>query len=221
MTLVLASEREQIASFGRKLVEHRLTRGTSGNLSIYNRNKSLMAISPSGLDYFQTAPQDVAVIDLSGRIVDGTSKPSSEWALHRILYENRADISSVVHTHSTFSTVLSCLGWELPALHYMIALAGPTVRCAAYASFGTEELAANAMLAMADCNAVFLANHGLLTAGSDLANAFHIAEEIEFCAELYWRSRCVGEPVILDKAEMTLMKNRFRTYGQVTTTSGK
>lgn len=221
MTLVLASERQQIASFGRKLVEHRLTRGTSGNLSIYNRSKSLMAISPSGRDYFQTAPQDVAVIDLSGRIVDGTNKPSSEWALHRILYENRDDISSVVHTHSPFSTVLSCLGWELPALHYMIALAGPTVRCAAYASFGTEELAANAMLAIADCNAVFLANHGLLTAGSDLANAFHIAEEIEFCAELYWRCKCVGEPIILGEAEMALMKNRFRTYGQVTTTSGK
>ncbi len=221
MTLVLASEREQIASFGRKLVEHRLTRGTSGNLSIYNRHKRLMAISPSGLDYLQTAPQDVAVINLSGKIIDGTRKPSSEWALHRILYENRDDISSAVHTHSPFSTVLSCLGWELPALHYMIALAGPTVRCAAYASFGTEELAANALLAMHDRNAVFLANHGLLATSSDLANAFHIVEEIEFCAELYWRSKCVGEPVILGKAEMVLMKDRFRSYGQVKTTSEK
>ena len=215
MTLLLSSEREQIVNFGKKLIEHRLTRGTSGNLSIFNRRELLMAISPSGLDYSQTAPEDVVVIDLSGRVIEGEKNPSSEWMLHRILYENRVEISSVVHTHSPFSTVMSCLGWELPPLHYMIALAGQTVRCAAYATFGTEELAANAMLAMHDRNAVFLANHGLLAAGSDLANAFHITEEIEFCSELYWRSKCVGEPMILCEAEMEAMKDRFRSYGQV------
>ncbi len=215
MSLILAREREQISHFGKKLVEHQLTRGTSGNLSIFNRQQRLMAISPSGLDYSQTAPEDIVVIDLSARVIDGARKPSSESALHRMLYENRKDISSVVHTHSTFSTVLSCLGWELPALHYMIALAGPTVRCAAYASFGTEDLAAKALSAMQDRNAVFLANHGLLTAGSDITHAFHVAEEIEFCAELYWRSKCVGEPVIIDETEMARIKDRFRTYGQV------
>lgn len=215
MALILASEREQIARFGRKLIEHRLTKGTGGNLSIFSRSERLIAISPSGLDYFETAPEDVVVLDLSGKIVDGAGKPSSEWALHRIIFENRDDISSVVHAHSPFSTVLSCLGWELPALHYMLALAGSTIRCAEYASFGTEELAQNALAAMLGRNAVFLANHGLIAAGSDLANAFHIAEEIEFCAELYWRCKCVGEPLILDKSEMDRMKDRFRTYGQV------
>lgn len=220
MPFLLADERQQIASFGRKLLEQGLTRGTSGNLSVFNRREKLMAISPSGLDYLQTTAEDVVVTDLEGRIVDGARKPSSEWALHAIIYQNRPDLSAAVHAHATFSTVLSCLRWDLPAVHYMITLAGPTVRCAEYAPFGTQQLAVNALAAMRDRKAVFLANHGLLAAAGDLATAFHIASEIEFCAELYWRCRSVGEPVILDRAEMNLMKEKFRTYGQVIPESG-
>ena len=216
MALLLAAEREKIALYGRKMVEHRLTKGTGGNLSIFNRGEGFIAISPSGLDYFQTTPEDVVVMDLSGRIIDGMRKPSSEWALHRILYDKRKDISAVIHAHSPFSTVLSCLGWEMPAMHYLIALAGgPTVRCAPYATFGTEDLAVNALAAIDQRNAVFLANHGLLAAGSDLAQTFHITEEIEFYAEIYWRCKCVGEPKILDNTEMTRMIGLFRSYGQV------
>lgn len=220
MPLLLANEREQIASFGRKLLEQGLTRGTSGNLSVFNRREQIMAISPSGLDYSQTTAEDVVVTDLECVVVDGTRKPSSECALHAIIYQNRADLSAAVHTHSTFSTVLSCLRWELPAVHYMIALAGPTVRCAEYATFGSQQLAVNTLAAMRDRKAVFLANHGLLAAGGNLATAFHIASEIEFCAELYWRCRSVGEPVILDRAEMNLMNEKFRTYGQIISDSG-
>ncbi|KAB2891194.1 MAG: L-fuculose-phosphate aldolase [Desulfobulbaceae bacterium] len=215
MSLLLANEREQIVTFGRKLLEQGLTRGTSGNLSIFNRRERLMAISPSGLDYLLTSAEDVVVTDLEGRIVDGARNPSSERALHTIIYQNRDDLSAVVHTHSSFSTVLSCLGWELPAIHYMIALSGPTVRCAEYATFGSQQLAVNALAAMRDRNAVLLANHGLLTAGCNLASAFHITTEIEFCAEIYWRCRSVGQPVLLDQAEMSLMKEKFRTYGQI------
>jgi L-fuculose-phosphate aldolase len=221
MSLLLANEREQIASYGRKLIEHGLTRGTSGNLSIFDRRQQLMAISPSGIDYLQTTAEDVVVTDLEGRTIDGTRKPSSEWALHAIIYQSREDLSAAIHTHSTFSTVLSCLRWELPAVHYMIALAGPTVRCTEYATFGSGQLATNALAAMRDRNAVLLANHGLLAAGCDLPTASHIAAEIEFCAELYWRSRSVGEPVILDQAEMSLIKKKFRNYGQVISESGK
>ena len=214
MSNSLASERQMIASYGRKLIDHSLTKGTSGNLSIFNRDQGLIAISPSGLDFHQTAQKDVVVLDLSGNIVDGERKPSSEWPLHKMVYEQRLDVSAVVHAHSTFSTVLSCLGWEMPALHYMIAIAGPSVRCASYATFGTEELGTNAVSAMAQRNAVFLANHGMLAAASDLAQAFHIAEEIEFCAELYWRCKCVGVPKILKDSEMTRIKDLVHSYGQ-------
>ncbi len=216
MPLLLASERELICRFGRRMLAERLTRGTSGNLSICNRKAGLLAISPSGLDYLETAPADIVVADLDGKIVDGNRKPSSEYALHRIIYQNRDDISAVVHTHSTFATVLSCLGWDLPAVHYMLTLAGDTVRCSRYATFGTEELARNALEAMAQRNAVLLANHGLVAAGYDIAAAFAIACEVEFCAEIYWRSRCVGNPVILADSEMNTMKRLFRSYGQKT-----
>lgn len=214
MPSLLAYEREQVAIFGRRLLQHNLTRGTSGNLSVFDRRLQLMAISPSGIDYQQTSPEDVVVIDLEGRVAEGSNTPSSEWALHAAIYRNREDVAAAVHAHSTFSTVLSCLHWDLPALHYMIALAGPVVRCADYATFGTRQLADNALAALEDRNAVLLANHGLLATGGVLASAFHIACEIEFCAELFWRSKAVGEPVILDRDEMTLMTDKFRTYGQ-------
>ncbi len=214
MPLLLECEREQVATYGRKLLQQGLTRGTSGNLSIFDRQLQLMAISPSGIDYQQTSAEDVVVIDLDGRSADGSRKPSSEWALHAAIYRTRTDVSAAVHTHSTFSTVLSCLHWDLPAVHYMIALAGSVVRCADYATFGTRQLADNALAALEDRNAVLLANHGLLATGSDLAIAYNIACEIEFCAELYWRSRTVGDPVLLDQDEMTFMKEKFRTYGQ-------
>jgi L-fuculose-phosphate aldolase len=214
MALLLAHEREQICRFGRKLLEDRLTRGTSGNLSICNREAGLIAISPSGLDYLETTSDDIVILDLDGNIVEEPRKPSSEHALHRFIYQNRDDVSAVVHTHSTFATVLSCLGWDLPAVHYMLTLAGENVRCSRYATFGTEDLARNALEALADRNAVFLANHGFVAAGANLTAAYAVAIETEFCAELYWRSRCVGEPVLLEKAEMKSMKELFQSYGQ-------
>ncbi|KGO32943.1 MAG: L-fuculose-phosphate aldolase [Desulfoprunum sp.] len=214
MTLLLEQERRLICRFGRKLIEDRLIRGTSGNLSLLDRLTGLVAISPSGLDYLKMTPDDIVVVDLDGRVQDGTRKPSSELPLHRVLYQNRADIAAVVHTHSTFSTVLSCLGWDLPAVHYMLTPAGENVRCSRYATFGSAALAENALEAMTDRHAVLLANHGLVAAGPDLAAAYATAAETEFCAELYWRSRCVGQPNILDHTEMEKMAILFKSYGQ-------
>ncbi|MBB5347151.1 L-fuculose-phosphate aldolase [Desulfoprunum benzoelyticum] len=214
MALLLDHERRLICRFGRKLVEERMTRGTSGNLSIRNRRLGLLAISPSGLDYRATKPADIVVVDFDGQVHDGTRKPSSELALHLILYQHRDDIGAVVHTHSTFSTVLSCLGWDLPAIHYMLTPAGESVRCSRYATFGSTALAENALEAMTDRNAALLANHGLVAAGPDLDTAYATACETEFCAELYWRSKCVGQPNILDHAEMAKMTALFSSYGQ-------
>ncbi|NLC66522.1 MAG: L-fuculose-phosphate aldolase [Clostridium sp.] len=213
--MLLESERKQIVEYGKKLITSGLTKGTGGNISIYNRDKKLMAISPSGIDYFETRPEDVVVMDLEHNIVDGDKDPSSEFAMHSIYYKNREDISAIVHTHSVFSTVLATLRIGLPASNYLIALSGYDVRCAEYASFGSPELAENAFKAMEDRYAVFLANHGLLTGAKDLANAFNIAEEIEHCAEIYYRAKSIGDPVILDRKEMEKMIKKFDTYGQV------
>ncbi len=213
--MILLNERREIVEYGKKLVTSKLTKGTGGNLSIYNRKEGLMAISPSGIDYFEIRPEDVVVLDLDGNIVDGDKKPSSELDMHRIFYKNREDIDAIIHTHTIYATTLSCLNITLPPVHYMVALAGLDVKCAKYATFGTEELARNAFEAMKDRYAVLLANHGLLAGAKDLANAFNITEEIEYCAELYIKAKSVGEPVILPEEEMKLMLEKFKTYGQV------
>lgn len=213
--MLMKNEREQIVEYGKKLIDANLTKGTGGNLSIFNREKQLMAISPSGIDYFKIKAEDVVILDLEGNKVDGDKSPSSEYEMHRIFYENRRDIDAIIHTHTMYSTTIACLNWELPPVHYMVALAGLNVRCAKYATYGTKELAENAFEAMKDRNAVLLANHGLLAGAKDLANAFNITEEIEYCAELYYRTKCIGEPVILSEEEMTLMLDKFKTYGQV------
>jgi L-fuculose-phosphate aldolase len=195
----MQSEREQIVEYGKKLITSNLTKGTGGNLSIYNREKGLMAITPSGMDYFEIRPEDIVVMDLDGKRIEGDRTPSSEYEMHRIFYANRQDINAII----------------LPPVHYLVALAGPNVRCAKYATFGTKELAENAFEAMKDRKAVLLANHGLLVGAEDLPNAFNISEQIEYVAELYYRAKSIGEPVILSEDEMKLMLEKFKTYGQV------
>lgn len=213
--MILENERELVVEYGKKLITSGLTKGTGGNISIYNKEQGLMAISPSGMDYFETTPQDVVVLNLNGEKVDGQRKPSSEYDMHRIFYQKRTDIEAVVHTHSVYSTVLSTLRIDLPASNYLIALAGGNnVRCAKYATFGTYELAESAYEAMENRRAVLLANHGLLTGASSIHAAFFIAEEIEHCAQIHTITMSVGKPVVLDDEEMKRMVDRFGTYGQ-------
>jgi L-fuculose-phosphate aldolase len=213
--MLMQQERELIVEYGKKLITSGLTKGTGGNISIFDRESGRMAISPSGLDYFKTAPKDVVVMDLAANVIESDRKPSSEYAMHSIFYKKREDVNAVVHVHSAFATTLAALRWSLPAVSYLIALAGKDVRCADYRSFGTQELADVVFDAMRDRKAVLMANHGLLTGSGDIHSAFNIAEEIEFCCEIYCRAKSVGEPALLDDAEMANMLERFKSYGQV------
>lgn len=211
----MKTEREAVVAYGKKLIASGLTTGTGGNISVCNRDLSLIAISPSGMDYFETTPEDVVLIDLDGNVVEGKRKPSSEKDMHRIHYMRRDDIGAVVHTHSTYSTILSTLRWDLPAVSYYIAIAGgPDVRCADYAAFGTWELAESSFRAMEGRLACFLANHGLLCRAGDLASAFTIAEEVERMAGIYCHAKSLGEPVVLSEDEVGVMLEKFKTYGQ-------
>ncbi|MEW9668651.1 L-fuculose-phosphate aldolase [Ammoniphilus sp. 3BR4] len=213
--MILKYERELIVEYGKKLIISGLTKGTGGNISVYNRQEKLMAISPSGLDYFHTQPEDVVVLNLAGEVADGQRKPSSELEMHSIFYKKRNDINAIVHTHSPFAATISALHWELPAASYLVAYAGNNVRCSKYATFGTTELAEYAFEAMKDRFAVLLANHGLLAGSTDLLNAFHIAEEIEFSAEIYYRAKSIGEPVIIPEGEMKVLVEKFKSYGKL------
>lgn len=213
--MLLQEIREEIVQYGQKAIEARLTKGTGGNLSICDRESGLMAITPSGIDYFKMTPEMIVLIDVqTGKIVDGNEVPSSECDMHRIFYKYRTDIDAIIHTHTTFAATISCLNWPLPALHYLVAFAGVDVRCAKYATYGTVALAKNAFEAMKDRKAVLLANHGLVAGGANLAEAFSVTEEIEFCCELYYRTKCIGEPVILPNDEMERMLERFKNYGK-------
>lgn len=212
--MLLKEERNLVVEYGKKLITNGLTKGTGGNISIFNREKELMVISPSGIDYFKTQPEDVVVLNLKGEIVDGKRKPSSEYDMHKIFYEKREDISAVVHTHSTYSAILACLNWDIEPSHYLIGFAGKNVKCAKYQTFGTRELAESAFDGMQGRYAVLLGNHGLLTAGQDIAYAFNTAEEIEFCAEVYYKAKCAGNPVILSDGDMDIVLEKFKSYGQ-------
>ena len=212
--MLLQKERSHIVRFGKKLIAARLTSGTGGNLSIFNREQGLIAISPSGLAYDTMVPSDVPVVDMDGTVVDGSRKASSELDFHFSLYRTRSDILAVVHTHSVYATTMACLHWEIPAVHYLVAFSGPKVPLAPYATFGTPELARNVAESIGDCNALLLANHGLVAVGANLDTAFAVAEEIELVARIYYQTKCIGEPVILPESEMSRVIRKFATYGQ-------
>ena len=197
--MLMQEERELIVEYGKKLSASGLCPGTSGNISIYNAEKNLMAISPSGMDY----------------IVDGSRKPSSEWALHTIFYKHKPEARAVVHTHSAYCTTFAVLNQPIRAVHYVIGDANTdVVPCAPYITFGTEELAEKAIEVCGDSNAVLLANHGIVVCGSSIASAFSLANNMEYIAKLQYRAMCIGQPQILTDEQMAVVMEKFKSYGQ-------
>ncbi|MEH2959404.1 L-fuculose-phosphate aldolase [Candidatus Merdisoma sp. JLR.KK006] len=211
--MLMEQERTEIVEYLKMLITHGLTKGTGGNISVYSPELKLMAISPSGMDYFKLMPEDIVIMDPEGNVVDGKRKPSSEYEMHGIFYRERTDILSVVHAHSPYASILACLNWGIEPCSYLIGSAGRNVRCTKYETFGTEELAQSALEGMKDRYAVLLGNHGLLAGGLDLPTAFDTAEEIEFCAEIYYKCKAVGEPVLLNKEQMDVIIEKFAAYG--------
>ena len=213
--MLMREERELVVEYGRRMSADRLCTGTSGNISIYDPERGLMAISPSGIDYFETLPEDVVVTDLDAKIVDGARKPSSEWALHALFYKAKPGARAVVHTHSMYCTTFAVLGQPLRAVHYAIASANTgEVPCAPYYPFGTVELARAAVRTAGDSDAVLLGNHGLVVCGKDIAGAYGLAKSMEYVAELQYRAMCIGRPNILSGEAMADVIERFKSYGQ-------
>lgn len=207
--------REAIVEYGIRLVKEGLTLGTAGNLSIYDREEGLMAISPSGMAYEDIRPEDIVIMDLKGHVIDGNRKPSSEYAMHSAIYKVRGDVNAVVHAHSKFCTTLACMGTALFPVHYAIAEAGvekiPLVR---YETFGTSELADAVKEKAGKSKALLLANHGMLAGGKDMQAAFALALTMEWCAELQWRGMAAGHVNALTKKQMKQAIERYKSYGQ-------
>lgn len=187
----------------------------SGNVSA--RHGAGLLITPSGLPYARMTPEDLIHLSLDGVVLAGRGKPSSEWPFHTEIYKARPDAQAIVHTHSPRATALACARRGVPAFHYMIALCGgPDIRCADYATFGTPELAENAVRGLEGRKAVLLANHGVIALGGSLAGAHQIAAEVENLAGQYLAILAAGlEPAILDEDEMARVSAKFAGYGKV------
>lgn len=189
-----------------------LNRGTAGNVSV--RSGAGFYITPTGMPYATLQADDIPLMALDGSH-QGSRKPSSEWRFHRDLYASRPEVGAVLHAHSPFAVSLACLRYDIPAFHYMIArFGGDSIRCADYAIFGSPDLSTAALAAMHERKACLLANHGLLVAGHDLAEAMALAIELEELCEQYWRACQLGQPVILSADEMTAVLAKFAGYGQ-------
>jgi len=192
--------------------DRRINSGKSGNVSA--RTEAGFLITPTGLPYESIRPEDIAAVTLGG-VATGPRLPSSEWRFHRDIYVDRPDAGAIVHAHSPFATTLACLGRGIPAFHYMVAVAGgKDIRCAAYATFGTQELSDNALVALSGRHACLLANHGMIAVDASLDNALALAIEVEVLAEQYWRTLQIGSPNLLSDAEMNVVLEKFKSYGQ-------
>jgi L-fuculose-phosphate aldolase len=189
-----------------------LNRSTAGNVSV--RAGDGFLITPTGMPYASLAADDIPLMALDGTH-QGRRKPSSEWRFHRDLYASRPEVGAVLHAHSPFAVSLACLRRDIPPFHYMIErFGGDTIRCADYAIFGSPELSTAAMNAMQDRKGCLLANHGLLVAGRNLAEALALAIELEELCEQYWRACQLGQPVLLTPEEMRAVQEKFAGYGQ-------
>jgi L-fuculose-phosphate aldolase len=212
--LLLAEEREAVAAASRHLAQEGLVIGTAGNISA--RKGDLVAVTPTGSDLGTVTAEMVTVINFEGEIVDGDLAPTSEVPLHTGIYL-ATNALAITHAHAMASTALSTTHDELPALHYSCLGLGGTPRTAAYATFGSDELAANVIKALEGRNAAMMQNHGSVAYGSTMDQAVERLELLEWLAELYWRASSMGTPrVLVDKDfEAIINAAMSRGYGAI------
>lgn len=208
----LQHERQQVLDYCRKMIDHKLTTGSGGNISIYNREENLIAISPGSMDYFKICADDIMVVSPQGVIVEGKNKPSSEMQFHLALLDHRPDVNAVIHSHSVYATAMACLRKPIPPLHYLVGLIGDCVPVADYATFATKELAENIVKGIGSYNAALLANHGVVSVGATVDLCFIIAEHVELLAQMYLFASAAGSPVLLPPEEMQVLQDKFQQY---------
>ena len=205
-----------LATF-RKLGATGLNRGTSGNASVRlgpDADRDGFLVTPSGRPVDDLATNDLVVIR-EGRF-EGELEPSSEWRLHHDIYAAYPDAGAVLHAHSPFATSLACQRLEIPPFHYLIALFGGTsIRCAGYATFGTQQLSDAVVAALDSRRGCLLANHGMVVHGRDLGHALTLAVQFETLCEQYWRTCQLAPPVLLTQAELAEAAQQFDRYDKL------
>lgn len=212
MTEKPANPRHDLVEAARHVEARGLNSGTAGNISV--RHGRGMLITPTGIPASVLRPEEMVEMDLDGGW-DGAFRPSSEWAMHALIYKAFEDAAAIVHAHPDHCVALSCLREALPPFHYMIAsFGGGDVPCADYAPFGSAALGDAAVRALEGRNACLLANHGMIAFGPDLWATVARAEKLEMLARQYMLARSVGTPVLLSTGELAEVRQRYKTYGQ-------
>jgi L-fuculose-phosphate aldolase len=213
MSLSFPGERHALLQAALKMAALGLNEGAAGNLSL--RVEEGLLVTPSALPYDEMGPGDIVLLDWEGETLESPAgrKPTSEWRFHRDILASRPEFAAVAHCHSPFATTIA--SWErgIPAVHYMIALAGGNdIRCAPYATFGEQALSDRALEALEGRRACLLAHHGQIACGASLEKALDLAREVESLAALYWRLLQLGEPKVLGAEEMARVLEKFRDY---------
>jgi L-fuculose-phosphate aldolase len=207
----VSAVRAELVRYGHQLVADRLVVGSAGNISV--RLGDTIVMTPSGLNYDQVTAETVNVLDLDGGILAGTGRRSSEWPMHRRIYDVAPDAAAVVHTHSPFAVAVSTICDEVPAVHYsVLRLGGHTIRIAPYTTFGSDGLAGNVAAALADRFGALIQNHGTIAYGASLQEAYDRAQLLEWVCEVYWRARVAGTPRILSGEELAAVSEAARRH---------
>jgi L-fuculose-phosphate aldolase len=205
--------RDELVATAKQMSALGLTPGMSGNVSV--RHGDGLYVTPSGMAYSELVADDIVKLEHDGSARPGQRTPTTEWRLHKDILGARQDVQAIVHTHSLFCTTLSTLRQPIPAIHYMVVLAGADeIPCAEYATFGSAQLALNAIASLRGADACLLANHGMIALGTTLAKALRLAAEVETLAAQYWHAVQIGSPHILDHTELDAVRARFAEYGQ-------
>ena len=210
-------QRNKIIEYSLKLNSTNLSPLRSGNISLRANedNKDGYLITPSGKKYESLKPEEIVFMSMDDEEEkkDSANKPSSEWRFHRDIYLNKKEAQAIVHAHSPHATAVSSHGKSIPPFHYMIALAGgEDIKCAEYATFGTEELSKNVIKALENRSACLMSNHGQVVYGKNLEDAFELAQEIENICHQYIIALRLGEPKILSFEEMKKVLDKAKNY---------
>ena len=204
-------EAEQIIKYANMLNSEKLSTLRSGNVSLRYKNGFL--ITPSGVKYSLLKVDDIVFVSLDGKFDETKNKPSSEWRFHKDIYSSKNEANAIVHAHSTHATAVSAHNKDVPAFHYMVALAGGNdLKCAKYATFGTQELSDNIINALKNRKACLMSNHGQVAFGDNLEQAFELAQEVENICHQYINAIRIGEPKILSSSEMDVILEKVKNY---------
>ncbi|MEW1890168.1 class II aldolase/adducin family protein [Streptomyces sp. IBSBF 3010] len=204
---------EAVVAAARRTAAEGLVVGTSGNVSL--RVGDTVLVTPSGVPYDRLRPEDLTGVDPEGNQTFGTLAPTSELPLHLAVYRN-TDAKAVVHTHAVHATAVSTLVTEVPSVHYAAAMLGGTVRVAPYARYGTPELAANMLTALRDRTGCLLANHGTVTYGATLDEAYDRTAQLEWLCRVWLTASAVPgrTPALLSEDQLGEVLEALKGYGQ-------